>query len=177
MRQCQARPAQVETMNDKRGAAPRSFEDIVDQLKPLLHKLQRGPAYHGLTLRKLPKEGVYVFYENGKPMYVGRVGSKSKQTVRQRIRQHTIPSSGHNQATFAFRLLQEGLGLSAGHESDMTRPELAEKYEAKFSEQKRRVRNMEVRAVEVTDSMVQAVFEVYAALTLGTTRYNHFDTH
>ena len=107
-------------------------------------------------------------------MYVGRVGSNSKQTIRQRIRQHTIPSSGHNQATFAFRLLQEDLGLPVGHESEITRPELADKYEAKFREQKQRVSNMEVRAVEVTDSVVQAVFEIYAALTLGTTRYNRF---
>ena len=56
-------------------------------------------------------------------------------------------------------------------------PELADKYEAEFREQKQRVSNMEVRAVEVTDSVVQAVFEIYAALTLGTTRYNRFDTH
>ena len=156
---------------------PPSFGEIVAQLEPLLEELQSGPAYYGQTLRKLPKKGVYVFYEDGKPMYVGRVGSNSRQTVRQRIRQHTIPSSGHNQATFAFRLLQEDLRLPVGHESDMTRPELAKTYEAKFSEQKQRVRNMEVRVVEITDSVVQAVFEIYAALTLGTTRYNRFDTH
>ena len=154
-----------------------SFEEIVVQLEPLLEKLQSGPAYHGRTLREMPEKGVYVFYEDGEPVYVGRVGSNSKQTVRQRVRQHTIPSSGHNQATFAFRLLQDDLGLPVGHESDMTRPEFAEKYEAEFSEQKQRVRNMEVRVVEITSSVVQAVFEIYAALTLGTTRYNRFDTH
>ena len=167
----------METMNDKQEAIPARFEEIVAQLESLLEELQSGPTYHGGTLRHLPPKGVYVFYEDSKPMYVGRVGSNSKQTVRQRIRQHTIPSSGHNQATFAFRLLQEDLGLAVGHESDMTRPELAEKYEAKFLEQKLRVRNMEVRVVEVRDSVIQAVFEIYAALTLGTTRYNRFDTH
>ena len=36
---------------------------------------------------------------------------------------------------------------------------------------------MEVRVVEVRDSVIQAVFEIYAALTLGRTRYNRFDTH
>ena len=156
---------------------PTSFEEVVVQLEPLLDELQGGPVYHGRTLREMPEKGVYVFYEDGGPVYVGRVGSNSKQTVRQRIRQHTIPSSGHNQATFAFRLLQEDLGLPVGHESDMTRSEFAEKYGAEFSEQKQRVRNMEVRVVEITDSVVQAVFEIYAALTLGTTRYNRFDTH
>ena len=168
---------EVVIVNDGHESLPASFEEVVAQLKPLLEELQSGPAYHGRTLRELPSKGVYVFYEDGRPMYVGRVGSNSKQTVRQRVRQHTIPSSGHNQATFAFRLLQNELGLPVGHESDMTRPEFAEKYEAEFREQKQRVRNMEVRAVEVTDSVVQAVFEIYAALTLGTTQYNRFDTH
>ncbi len=164
-------------MSNEKEAMPASFEEVVGRLGPLLKELESGPAYRGRTLRNLPKKGVYVFYEDGKPMYVGRVGSNSRQTVRQRIRQHTIPSSGHNQATFAFRLLQEDLGLPVGHDSDMTRPQLAEKYRAEFLEQKQRVRNMEVRVVEVTDSVVQAVFEIYAALTLGTTRYNRFDTH
>ena len=168
---------EVSKMNDGQESTPTSFEEVVAQLKPLLEELRSGPAYYGRTLRELPTKGVYVFYEDGKPVYVGRVGSNSQQTVRQRIRQHTIPSSGHNQATFAFRLLQEELGLPVGHESDMTRPEFAEKYKAEFSEQKQRVSNMEVRVVEVTDSLVQAVFEIYAALTLGTTQYNRFDTH
>ena len=167
----------METMNDERETTPASFEEVIARLGPLLEELQGGPAYQGPTLRNLPRKGVYVFYEDGKPMYVGRVGGNSRQTVRQRIRQHTIPSSGHNQATFAFRLLQEDLGLPVGHDSDMTRPELAEKYKAEFLERKRRVGNMEVRVAEVTDSVIQAVFEIYAALTLGTTRYNRFDTH
>ena len=164
-------------MNDEKDTMPETFEEIVSRLEPLLEELKNGPAYQGPTLRRLPGKGVYVFYEDGRPMYVGRVGGNSKQTIRQRVRQHTIPSSGHNQATFAFRLLQEHLGTSAGHGSGMTRPELAEQYEAEFREQKQRVSDMEVRAVAVTDPMVQAVFEIYASLTLGTTRYNRFDTH
>ena len=109
-------------------------------------------------------------------MYVGRVGNRSKQTIRHRIRQHTIPSSMHNQATFAFKLLQEHLGGPTGHEADITRQELAEENEVEFRAQKQRVERMEIRAVEVADSKVQALFEYYAILTLDTTRYNSFDT-
>ena len=99
-------------MNDKQDAVPAGFEEIVARLEPLLEELKGGPGYHGLTLRNLPKKGVYVFYEDGRPMYVGRVGSNSKQTVRQRIRQHTIqaqgiirqPSrSGYSRKTLAFQ--------------------------------------------------------------------------
>lgn len=145
-------------------------------MEPLLEKLQEGPTYHGPTLRDLPAKGVYVFYENGKPMYVGRVGQNSKQKIRDRIRQHTIPSSRHNQATFAFKLLQEHLGVPIGHEAERTREELAKGNEGAFRRQKQRVRDMTVRAVEVTDSEVQALFEYYAIIALNSTRYNSFDT-
>ena len=148
------------------------FEEITARMGPLLEKLQNSPACRGETLRNLPTQGVYVFCENGRPMYVGR---SQKQSVRQRIRQHTIPSSGHNQATFAFQLLQEMLGVSTGHGTPLTRQELAQKYESEFREQKQRVRDMEVRAVEITDSVTQAVFEICAALALKTP-YNSFDT-
>ena len=59
----------------------------------------------------------------------------------------------------------------------MSREELAEKYKREFKEMKERVRNMEVRAVEIKDSVIQTVFEVYATLALKTARYNKFDTH
>ena len=64
-----------------------------------------------------------------------------------------------------------------GHGAELSRPELAKKYEVEFKEMKERVRNMEVRAVEIQDSVTQAVFEIYASLSLNTTRYNNFDTH
>ena len=153
------------------------FEDIVALMKPLLEELQSGPPYRAPSYKGLPPTGIYVFYEHGEPMYVGRVGKQSQQTIRTRIRQHTIPSASHNQATFAFRLLLEALGQPMGHEARLTRPELAERYADGFREQKQRVRNMEVRAVAVTDPVVQTVFEVYAALTLDTTEYNRFETH
>ena len=154
----------------------REFEEIVCQMEPLLEELRTGPTYHGQTLRDLPAKGIYVFYENENPVYVGRVGQNSKQTIRDRIRQHTIPSSRHNQATFAFKLLQEHLGVPIGHEADRTREELAEENEEAFRRQKQRVRDMTVRAVEVTDSKVQTLFEYYAIIVLKTTRYNSFDT-
>ena len=89
-------------MSDEKEATPASFEEVVGRLGPLLEELESGPAYRGRTLRNLPKKGVYVFYEDGKPMYVGRVGSNSRQngtlsgfgnirflaqgTIRQRLR-------------------------------------------------------------------------------------------
>ena len=129
------------------------FEDIVARMVPLLRQLQNGTSYNAPTYRGLPRKGIYVFYEHRVPMYVGRVGSTSKQTMRDRIRQHTIPSAEHNQAVFAFRLLQERLGVTTGHGAELSRPELAKKYKVEFNRMKERVRNMEVRAVEIQDSV------------------------
>ena len=147
------------------------FEEIIPCMEPLIEQLQSSQPYRAPTYYGLPEKGIYVFYEHGKPLYVGRVGSTSKQTMRRRIQQHTRPSSGHNTATFAFILLQEK------YPERLSRAKLAKKYEVPFKELKERVRNMDVRAVEVKESKTQTVFEVYASLALKTTHYNKFDTH
>ena len=56
------------------------FEDIVVRMEPLLEQLQNSSPYIAPIYRGLPEKGIYVFYENRLPMYVGRVGSTSKQT-------------------------------------------------------------------------------------------------
>jgi excinuclease UvrABC nuclease subunit len=43
--------------------------------------------------------GVYVFYEKGNPIYVGRANN-----IRKRIQWHTRESSGSESASFAFNL-------------------------------------------------------------------------
>ena len=146
------------------------FEDIIACMEPPFEQLQssqpcRAPTYYGL-----PEKGIYVFYEHGKPLYVGRVGSTSKQSMRSRIQQHTRPSSGHNTATFAFILLREMFP------EKLSRAEFENEYEVEFKHMKERVRNMDVRAVEIEDSKTQTVFEVYASMALRTC-YNKFDTH
>ena len=58
----------------------------------------------------------------------------------------------------------------------MSRQDLQEKYEDKYQEQRNRIREMEVRTVEIDDQRVQAVLEIYSILALGTTKYNSFQT-
>ena len=152
------------------------FDDIVARMGPLFEQLQNSQPCHDPNYDGLPEKGIYVFYDQEKPVYVGRVGSTSKQTMRSRIQQHTRPSSGHNTATFAFILLQEKLGKATGHGAEFSRERLAKEYPLEFKEMKELVRNMEFRAVEIKDSETQTVFEVYASMALRT-RYNKFDTH
>ncbi|MDE2861301.1 MAG: GIY-YIG nuclease family protein [Chloroflexota bacterium] len=155
-----------------------TFNDIVACMEPLFEQLESSQLYRaGTNYRGIPEKGIYVFYEDREPIYVGRVGGTSKQNMRGRIRQHARPSSGHNTATFAFRLLQDKLGVTTGHGAESNRAELANNHPAEFKEMKERVRNMVVRAVEIENPVIQTLFEVYASLALKTTRYNSFETH
>ena len=58
----------------------------------------------------------------------------------------------------------------------MSRQDLQEKYKETYTKQRERIREMEMRAVQIDDQAVQAVFEIYAILALGTTKYNSFQT-
>ena len=121
---------------------------------------------------------IYVFYEAGKPRYVGR-----SDRMRTSILEHGRAGSRHNSATFAFLLAAE-----AAHEKGIdcnarTRDELqqADDFRPLYDESKARVRRMAFKVVEVTDPIEQSVFEVYAAWCLKTTReqggYNDFRNH
>ncbi len=125
--------------------------------------------------RDAPKECVYLFSEQGKNLYVGRT-----RHLRQRMRQHSIPSSQHNQAVFAFRLARQDTGrLVPAYTGEGTRALLAASdpaFAAAFTSAKTRVRAMELRYVEETDPLRQALLEIYASIVLATP-YNDFNTH
>ena len=126
----------------------------------------------------IPEKGIYVFYESGEPLYVGR-----SNRMRERILEHGRPSSVHNSATFAFLLAMETATCKGIDCTGITRDHLQNEDDFKplYDQAKERVRNMQVRAVEVDDAIEQSVFEVYAALHLKTTRdhggYNDFENH
>ena len=136
----------------------------------LLQNLNESRLHSRETFKDLPQQGVYVFYDGEKPVYVGR---SSRQTISKRLQQHTNPSSSENQAVFAFRLLQDRVGERTGHGAPLTRPQFAEKYDKEFKHAKKKVASMKVRAIEITDPATRAVFEIYAAVALNTP-YNSF---
>lgn len=116
--------------------------------------------------------GVYVFYERGKPIYVGR-----SSNIKHRFSVHR--TSDVNGASFAFKLTElsakkQGINLS-GHKNRKQKLENA-KFKRLFIENKRRIGNMQVRWVQVEDSITQAIFEMYVHMELKT-KYNDFDNH
>src|SRR6056297_345488 len=76
--------------------------DLDKSLKQLFDKLIESEY---VDLSKIPNvNGIYVFYENDKPIYVGR---SNRKRLRKRLQEHARKSSNRNSATFAVLLAKE----------------------------------------------------------------------
>jgi predicted GIY-YIG superfamily endonuclease len=151
------------------------FTEIVESLHPSFERLmQMNPVTTSTLPRGMPKSGIYVFTERSHHLYVGR-----SNRLRSRIRRHGAEGSKHNVAAFAFKVARIETGNHrATYQSEGSRKHLVQQVEfaRAFLEAKARIRAMEVRFVEETDQLRQAVLEIYIAIALGTP-FNDFDTH
>lgn len=151
------------------------FQTVIQSLDPSFQRLIAQPPVTALTLPlSMPKSGIYLFSEAGLPLYVGR-----SRNIRGRIGRHTRPGATHRMASFAFRLAREITGnLAATYKKEGSRIDLMESAEFRqaFDEAKKRIRSMDLRFVEESDPVRQAVLEIYVSVSLQT-RYNDFDTH
>lgn len=148
------------------------FQKIIDTLPARMVTLNNSPLYARSDSRQFPHKGIYVFFEEGQPLYVGRSDS-----MKNRIQQHSRPSSGHNSASFAFILAKEIVKKSG---TDVTQSREGLEQDPVFGRiyltMKERVWKMQIRVVSIEDPIEQTFFEVYAALELKTP-YNEWGTH
>ena len=154
-----------------------AFRHYIDALHPAFERLV---TMRPVTIATLPKNAplqcIHLFSENGRYLYVGRT---RRQSLRQRLRQHSIDSAQHNQAVFAFKIAREVTGhVHPGYTAQDSREALCAdpEFSQAFLEAKRRVRKMELRYVEEADPLRQTLLEIYVAVALKTP-YNDFDTH
>ena len=151
------------------------FKGYIESLEPSFQRLMNMEPVSVATLpSETPKAGIYLFSELGENLYVGRTN-----TMRKRLQNHCRPSSGHNSATFAFRLTRQITGMTqATYTAKGSRQELERDliFSPVFIEQKNRVRKMNVQFVSEPDPMRQALLEMYVAVSLGTP-HNDFDNH
>ena len=123
---------------------------------------------------KLPKyRGVYVFYEGGKPIYVGR-----SNNIRNRIQWHTRESSGSESASFAFNLAK----LEYGNQSEIKKQRKVlmqiEEFLEIFRKHKLNLKNLEFKCISVENDILQTMFEPYLAYKLKTYPVNNtFENH
>jgi len=114
------------------------FEEIINQIPDLMQQLVDSPFRQRDSLADIPKKGIYVFYEDEKPIYVGRTNR-----MKVRIQEHGRRSSYHNTATFAFILAKE-IANEQAIDIDRNRNELEadSAFNNIFLEQKERVSKM-----------------------------------
>ncbi|TXK79993.1 GIY-YIG nuclease family protein [Rheinheimera tangshanensis] len=151
------------------------FKEYIESLEPSFQRLLNMDPVTVATLpSEMPLSGIYLFSENGDHLYVGRTN-----TIRKRLQNHCRPSSGHNSATFAFRLTRVITGIiQATYVAEGSRSSLEKHptFGPEFIRQKHRVREMQVRFVSEPDPMRQALLEMYVSVSLGTP-HNDFDNH
>ena len=161
---------------------PPTWADVNMRLPHLMNELKKCQLSPRDSKGRLPpdipeKPGIYVFYKDKKPLYVGR-----SRHLRSRIMQHSRPRSGNTSATFAFLMALEEAEQKHIDCTNRTRAVLQEAPDFKpiYDAAKAKVRQMAVKVIEITDPIEQSVFEIYAALRLPTIRpygYNDFETH
>jgi hypothetical protein len=172
---------------DPRKAALARFDALHKLLKPRLKELEDCEPHTliitpGVPHVPVPNEpGVYLFTEDGEHRYVGR-----SKDLGMRLGLHTRQSSGHNSAPFAFNIARRDAEEAGFAVAGRTRADLgadAEFNEKYFAPAKVRVRKMEFRFVrfdpeEADVDVFSTIFEVYAAMALGTDGdFNLFHTH
>jgi GIY-YIG catalytic domain len=99
-----------------------AFVSYAEALHPSFERLlAMAPVTIATLPRDAPSECIYLFSERDRHLYVGRT-----RHLRRRMRQHSIPSSQHNQAVFAFRLAREATGrLEAAYSGNRPMTSLA----------------------------------------------------
>lgn len=153
----------------------------IEQLKPYGEKMDSlfKELYNEFissdfkTRSELPTyRGVYAFYKNKNPIYVGR-----SNNIKKRIHWHTRESSGSESASFAFNLAKKDYRES---KIAKTRKELMqiEEFVEIFKAHKINLRNIEFRCIEIQNDILQTMFEPYLALKLKTYPTNNtFENH
>ncbi len=150
----------------------KTFDEHVNDMRGYLIELEAVQPLNltDLKVAKLPPAGIYVLYEHEIPQYVGRTGR-----LKARLKEHGHKNSNHFSASFAF-ILAKKQALAKGIDCNRSREALAADPDFKFKEAKEAVSLMQVRFIEIGDSIAQTLFEVYASLELKTP-HNTFDPH
>jgi hypothetical protein len=153
-----------------------AFLAHVEALRPKLEQLlAMAPVKPTSLPKRMPAAGVYLLSEAERPLYVERSNS-----IRRRIGRHCRPGATHRMAAFAFRLAREATGhvVATYKKDEGSRADLMEDeaFVNAFTNAKARIRAMDLRFVEESDPVRQALLEIYVSVVLSTP-YNDFDTH
>lgn len=123
--------------------------------------------------QRLPERGVYLLSEESEHLYAGR-----SDHLRARLNTHQRESSTVNQATFAAEIARRECGIKRNYGKKQPGKAYWDtpRFKQSFSAAKKRIRVMDIRIVEETDPVRQALLEIYVAVILHS-RFNDFANH
>ena len=126
-----------------------------------------------IGITEVPQKGVYVLFEDNEPVYVGR-----SNRLKKRLKEHSSSGSAQYSATLAFRSAKQDYSDFQNIEMKQTSKQLMMNVDfvKEFEKAKDRIAKMKIRFIRVEDQIEQAMFEIYAHMTLGT-KFNDFNTH
>lgn len=143
------------------------FDRIVAKMPILLRLLEsQSPiGIDNIRITQVPQKGVYIFFEGNKPIYVGR-----SNRLKERLKEHSQRSSDRYSATLAFRIAKQNTSALRTKERKQTNAQLMENrdFVEEFEAAKDRIARARIRFIEIEDQIEQAMFEIYASLTLDT---------
>ena len=178
----------------KKGFQFREIKEFEEKLKRLRHPESRKPLkelfgsdfkrgegrdnlYRDIKSGELPKyakdrhvKGLYIWFHDGKPFYVGISGKIAK-----RLHQH-INNQSHYSASMAYKIANLVYGFVFDEEHDdggkQTRAKFSKKH---IAEIQKWMKEQEVAYIEIDDNDELALFEIFCAMKLDTA-LNSFQT-
>jgi hypothetical protein len=117
--------------------------------------------------------GIYLFRDADTAIYVGQ-----SRKLRERLRLRTGATRRQEEASFAFNVAKRE-AKEAGVDIERWRAVLQADadFRPHFDNARAKVAAMHVQFIGLADPIERTLFEVYAALALGTTEFNSFETH
>jgi hypothetical protein len=154
-------------------------EKFREHIESLDEKYQNLMNMAPLTIGGLegpgPTGGVYLFSEGKKHIYAGR----TKRSIHERLKEHVGKSRDCPLAKRITRKKTDKKKRSDGTWDALFKDKnlypSGENFEEIYEESKNRIKRMDVRYVEETDPIKQALLEIYVAV-VENTEYNDFTT-
>ena len=150
----------------------KKFAEFVDQLAPKYEQLMAmTPVRVDSLPTAMPRSGVYLFSEGDSHLYVGRT-----RRLRRRLIEHSHLRMFD--APFAFRLARQAIGKEKASytKADSRSALLADPaFREARSAACERIRQMDIRFVEMEEPVAQALLEIYVAVVTGAP-HNDFKT-
>lgn len=152
----------------------KAFSDYTDKIPGLFEALENVPIENfRISVTDKGRSGIYILYESGDPVYVGRT-----RNLQNRFRAHTTRS--HNSASFALKRTRAKHPeiAKATYSSQNSRQAIVEhpEYGQTFVGEINAIRSMNFRFLEVPDPIEQYLLELYATIELDL-ELTGFDSH